>query len=133
MIAAACSSQQALRHPAFVDDNVAKLDVGMTPSEVQAILGDPDEIQERTCGTAVGEPWPCTAWIFRMAGGYTNLLVFDAATDPPQLDGWHLGQVLPQPEAVTDSRSDVYPHEHLPMLSTAPATPDSQPCKKHRG
>lgn len=41
-----------------------KLDVGMTMEAVRALLGDPDAIDQATCGAKTAEPWPCRIWTF---------------------------------------------------------------------
>jgi hypothetical protein len=67
----------------------------MSTDEATALVGAPDEIQHRTCGVTTDNPWPCVVWVFRLAGGYTNLLVFADAAQGSYLDGWHLGHILP--------------------------------------
>ena len=51
-------------HSTFVDENVAQLHVGMLPSEVVALFGQPDEQYVSSFGADVGEPWTGRAWLY---------------------------------------------------------------------
>jgi hypothetical protein len=55
------------KHPAFTEDNVAKLTVGMSTAEVLALFGAPDQQEVRRFGdkTASG-PWSGRVYIYRM-------------------------------------------------------------------
>lgn len=54
----------------------ARLNDAITMSEVQAILGPPDRVDQATCGAKSGEPWTCRKWVYETDGNPRTFTVF---------------------------------------------------------
>ncbi len=51
-------------HKTFVESNIRKLKVGMTPEDVIMIFGRPNKTYNATFGEDVGEAWTGQAWLY---------------------------------------------------------------------
>lgn len=72
----------------FTTDNVLKLKVGMTSTEVISIFGKPMKTSATTCGTATDKPWTCIIWYY---GEYTPMLTFQQGPDDVlYLNSWNM-------------------------------------------
>jgi hypothetical protein len=62
----------------FTSDNVMKLKVGMTSSEVVNIFGKPLKTSATTCGSSTSRPWSCIIWYY---GNITPMFTFQQGED----------------------------------------------------
>lgn len=86
LLLSSCYSLQPIPASKFTPDNVLKLKVGMTSTEVIAIFGKPMKTSATTCGSATDNPWSCIIWIY---GEFTPRLTFEQGPeDVLYLNSW---------------------------------------------
>lgn len=75
---------------AFNEENIDKLKIGMTSTEVREIFGAPNEVSVSTCGAATaGGAWTCETWKYRSSSSYkTNNFVFSVDKGTKLLNSW---------------------------------------------
>jgi hypothetical protein len=72
----------------FTSDNVMKLKIGMTSSEVINIFGKPLKTSATTCGASTSNPWPCIVWFY---GDVTPMFIFTQENDGVlYLNSWNM-------------------------------------------
>jgi hypothetical protein len=72
----------------FTSDNILKLKIGMTSTEVIEIFGKPIKTEANTCGAGVGKPWTCISWYY---GEYRPRFVFVQEIDGVlYLNSWEM-------------------------------------------
>ena len=75
---------------AFNEENIDKLRIGMSSTEVREIFGAPNEVSVSTCGGATaGGAWTCETWKYRSSSSYkTNNFVFSVDKGTKLLNSW---------------------------------------------
>lgn len=88
LLLSSCYASQFTPASKFTSNNVIKLKVGMTSSEVVAIFGKPMKTSAMTCGSATSNPWSCVIWFY---GDVTPMLTFQqGADDVLYLNSWNM-------------------------------------------
>lgn len=64
-----------------------RLVAGMTEARVMTVLGEPDSVEQTTCGTNTPKPWACRLWDYR-EGGRVFTLSFDNSRVEWTLNSW---------------------------------------------
>ena len=86
-------------HKTFIVDNVAKLKIGMTATEIRQIFGNPDEEYGANFGSNVGEEWKGRVWLYfteldtslKHAKRYKkNMFVFYPSSGDMRLNHWKI-------------------------------------------
>jgi hypothetical protein len=66
-----------------------RLDTGMTIEQVVAVLGEPDDVEQMTCGSKTKEPWVCRSLVYRETDGYRRFdVVFQRVQGAWLVNGW---------------------------------------------
>ena len=75
---------------AFNEENIDKLKIGMSSTEVREIFGAPIEVSVSTCGSATASgAWTCETWKYRTSSSYRmNNFVFSVDKGAKLLNSW---------------------------------------------
>lgn len=76
----------------FTMENIERLRVGMPSEEVKVLLGNPSEIDRRTCGTSTETPWSCEMWNYKKSNYKTDRLTFQIVGDTKLLNNWSVSR-----------------------------------------
>ena len=86
-------------NPSFTEENVGKLHVGMTPSEVESVFGKPNEEYTTEFGEKTSKKWTGKVWVYftekddnlKYAKRYKkNTLVFHQSDRALKLNHWDI-------------------------------------------
>jgi hypothetical protein len=73
----------------FNEENIDKLRIGMTATEVREMFGAPNQVSVSTCGGATASgAWICETWKYRTSSYRTNDFVFSVKQDSKVLNSW---------------------------------------------
>ena len=79
----------AITPSSFTEQNIDRLRIGMTASEVKVMFGAPNEVSTGVCGGATSSgAWICETWKYRTRSYRTNNFTFSVKQDVKTLNSW---------------------------------------------
>lgn len=65
-----------------------RLMAGLTMTQVIDAMGEPDSVEQTTCGANTPKPWQCRLWDYRDGNGRVFTLMFDWFKAAWTLNSW---------------------------------------------
>ena len=76
----------------FTQQNIDRLHIGMSSSEVRDMFEAPDRVRVTTCGGSTSKPWTCEIWEYKTSNYRTNDFYFSMEGDNKRLNSWNVSR-----------------------------------------
>lgn len=77
----------------FTQENIDRLRVGMSSTEIREMFGTPDRVSSGVCGASTGKTWTCETWKYKQYGSYrTNNFTFSVREGAKLLNNWDVSK-----------------------------------------
>jgi hypothetical protein len=76
----------------FTQQNIDRLHIGMSSSEVRNMFDAPDRVRVTTCGGKTSNPWTCEIWEYKTGSYRTNDFYFSVEGGNKLLTSWSVSK-----------------------------------------
>jgi hypothetical protein len=76
----------------FTQQNIDRLHIGMSSTEVRDMFDAPDRVRVTTCGGNTSKPWTCEIWQYKTGSSPTNDFYFSVEGDIKLLNSWSVSK-----------------------------------------